>query len=83
LGGKRLIPNEKVLEDAYRRALAIAIINDAIKDARELGIKAAKAATIPHDLRGRVERALADSPLAWDAVLYDIVEQKFVEVNPQ
>src|SRR5262249_45004657 len=73
LGGKRLIPDDDVLEKAYRRAVAFATINKAIKDAREQGVEAAKVATIPRRLRRQLEKALKDSPKAWDVVLYDIV----------
>jgi hypothetical protein len=73
--GKRLIPNDDVLQDAYRRALAVATINEAITNARDSAIGKAKAATVPKSLRRQLEKALKQSPDAWDKVLYDLVRK--------
>jgi hypothetical protein len=76
LGGERLIPaDDEVLENAYRRALALATINKANEGARNSGIDMAKAAKIPRTLRRQLEKALADSPHAWDRQLYEIAER--------
>jgi hypothetical protein len=75
--GKRLIPTDKVLEDAYRRALAIAAINRAIDDVRDEAIDRAKAANIPKTLPRKLARKLKeeDSP-AWDKVLYQFAAEE-------
>jgi hypothetical protein len=72
----RLIPNEDVLADAYRRALAVARINRAIEAATEEAIEQARSAEIPEGLRQLVEVEVDDSPEAWDKVLYRIAQQE-------
>jgi hypothetical protein len=69
---KRLVPRDEVLADAYRRALAVASINRTIKEVSRSAVKAAAEAKIPHDLRELLERAMKDSPQAWDKALYDL-----------
>jgi hypothetical protein len=68
----RLIPEDDVLAEAYRRALAIAKINRAIDEVREEAIQEAKDATVPATVRRRLKKAMTDSPDAWDKVLYDL-----------
>jgi hypothetical protein len=68
----RLIPDDDVLADAYRRALAIASINRAIDEVREEAVEKARAATVPASLRRQLKKAMTDSPDAWDKVLYDL-----------
>jgi hypothetical protein len=68
----RLVPDEDVLADAYRRALAIAAINRAIDDVREEAVAKARAAAVPASLRRQLKKAMKDSPGAWDKVLYDL-----------
>jgi hypothetical protein len=75
--GERLIPADEVLEDAYRRALAVARINQAIGSARDEAIKAAKAAKVPQSLRRQLQEALKNcSHAAWDKVLYELAEER-------
>jgi hypothetical protein len=71
----RLIPDDDVLADAYRRALAIAAINRAIDGAREEAVEEARAAAVPASLRRQLKKAMKDSPGAWDKVLYDLVAE--------
>jgi hypothetical protein len=73
---QRLIPGDDVLADAYRRALALAKINRAIKKAKRGAVKQAKSATIPESLRQQLEQAMKDSPRAWDRALYDLVKDR-------
>src|SRR5205823_11554450 len=61
LDGKRLIPDDSVLEKAYRRALAIATINNAARKARKQGIKTAREARIPATLGRQLQKALKQS----------------------
>jgi hypothetical protein len=51
--GKRLIPDDTILADAYRRALAVATINQAIEETLETAIELAKSAKVPKGLPGR------------------------------
>lgn len=71
----RLVPDDDVLEDAYRRALAVAEINGAIGKIRSRAIKRSQAAKLPASLRERLEGALKGSAHAWDRVLYELVEE--------
>ena len=76
--GKRLIPDDSILEDAYRRALAIAMINQAIEEARDTAIENAKLAKVPRFLRRQLQKTLKDSPKAWDKVLYEVAEKSLL-----
>ncbi len=76
--GKRLIPDDDILEGAYRRALVVARINQSIKDVRDGAIEKAKSAKVPRSLRRQLEKALKDSPKAWDKVLYDVAEKSLL-----
>lgn len=72
--GNRLIPDDGVLEAAYRRAVATAYVNDALKDAIEDGQRKADDATIPKALKRRLREAMKDSPdEPWDQALYSLV----------
>src|SRR5262249_29827227 len=75
LGRKRWIPDDGVLQDAYRRALAVAMINKAIEEATETALERAKSAKVPKGLRRQLERVIKDSPQAWDKALYEIAEE--------
>jgi hypothetical protein len=73
---ERLIPPDSVLEDAYRRALAVARINHAIKEVRDEAVAKAKAAEVPKNLRRRLKKLLKDSAEPWDKVLYRIAAKE-------
>jgi len=81
LGGNRLMPTDKVLEDAYRRAMAVAEINSVIVKTGKLAIKKAKSAKVPKTLRPQLMKAMKDSPKAWDKALYDMVYSKLYPNN--
>jgi hypothetical protein len=78
LGG-RLVPGDATLADAYRRALAIAHINQAVEEATEEAVERAQEAEVPEGLRQQVLRALEKSSGAWDTALYRIVEDAGLE----
>ncbi len=71
---KRLIPDDQVLENAYRRATALAKINTAIEDASKSAEEAATGAEIPDDLRDQLREAMEEEPQAWDRALYQIAK---------
>jgi hypothetical protein len=74
--GERLIPADEVLEDAYRRALAIARISQAVEEVRDEAIEDARAAKVPKSLRRQLQKALKKRPqTAWDKVLYELAEE--------
>jgi hypothetical protein len=72
LGKKRFVPDDDVLVDAYRRALAVAEINGCIKKVREEAITKARAATVPDDLREQLQKRLTRNSKPWDKVLYEL-----------
>lgn len=74
--GERLIPDDKTLVDAHRRAVATAHINVAIRDAYEKAVKDANSANVPTTLREDLRALLSDSSEPWDKVLYEIVRKE-------
>jgi hypothetical protein len=70
----RLVPDEDVVEEAYRRAVALASLNASIEEAREKAITAAAATKIPKALRTKLIKEIGKhgtaAPEAWDKVLY-------------
>jgi hypothetical protein len=82
LNGKRLIPTDYIVEKAYRRALAVAEINQAIEKARKWAIEIAEAAPIPKGLRQELQQMMKDAtdePLSWDEALYALAERMLEE----
>lgn len=74
---KRLVPDDAILEAAYRRAVAVARVNRVALEAGEEAVREAKAARMPQTLRGQIEAALeAGDARAWDTVLYDLAVQQ-------
>jgi hypothetical protein len=69
----RLIPDDDVLADAYRRAVAAAKINKAIAEVRVAAIEEARSTEVPESLRSQLEEAMEDGEGAWDQALYDLV----------
>lgn len=70
---QRLIPSDDILELAYRRAVAVSQINDAIREAEQLAEIASDAAVIPKALRRKIKKAMKDSGKPWDVALYSLV----------
>ena len=75
------MPADNVLEDAYRRAMAVAEINNGIAKTSKLAIKKAKSAKVPKTLRQQLMKAMKDSPKAWDKALYGMVFSKLYPNN--
>jgi hypothetical protein len=74
---KRLVPDDAILADAYRRALVTARLNHATEKLLESATEKAKQAGIPSNLRRRMRKAMKDTPdEAWDSVLYGLVYDK-------
>jgi hypothetical protein len=78
----RLIPSDDILEDAYRRALAVASLNRTIERVSDRVIEKAKAASIPKSLRRKLARRLSASSAAWDEVLYHMVMERKSKRRP-
>jgi hypothetical protein len=66
----KFVPNDDVLENAWRRALAVAEINQAIHLTRDKAIEKANKAKPPKNLRQKL--AKGDQP--WDQALYELAE---------
>ncbi len=64
--------DDDILEQAYRRAVAVAKLNLAIEDAREQAIADAKSAKMPKALRRKLEKSLKASPEPWDKAIYKL-----------
>lgn len=74
---RRFVPAETVLADAYRRALAVARINQAVEEVADTAIEEAAEAEMPGDLKQRLEEVLDSEPgKAWDRALYDLVAKE-------
>jgi len=73
----RLIPNDDVLLDAYRRALVVSEINRVIEEIRAKAIEKAQNALVDiKSIRQQVEVELEGSDKkAWDKVLYEIAHE--------
>jgi hypothetical protein len=71
---ERLLPEEAVLTDAYRRALVLAHINRAIQETRDKAIESAREAKIPPLLRDQIRYVMKKDDLPWDQALYKLAE---------
>jgi hypothetical protein len=75
--GKRLVPDDEVLEAAYRRDVAATLINSVIDNVREEAERQAKAAVLPRALKNQLQKQMKQRPSeAWDKALYRIVENQ-------
>jgi hypothetical protein len=74
---QKLIPNDDVLVQAYRRALAVARINQAIEHETQTAIKYDEEAPIPDALRDKLKEVMKqDSGLPWDQALYRLAQEQ-------
>jgi hypothetical protein len=73
---RRLIPSDDVLADAYRRALALAQINQEMEDVVERAIGEASDSPTPKTLRRQLQSAMRDEPGPWDTALYRLAKSK-------
>ena len=75
-GLKKVIPDDKILADAYQRASEYAVVQKAIDEKLTELRKTMTAATMPDDLRAAVESKLKARPtLTWDEAITEIVEE--------
>jgi len=78
LGPERWTPDDSVLENTYRRALAVAEINLAIETARTSAIEKYAEAAIPKTLKRQLKTQMKDSPAAWDKAIYRLARKNFL-----
>jgi hypothetical protein len=76
---RRLIPVDDVLEQAYRRALAVAKINQAIEDVEQVAVEYAEGAEIPDGLRDKLDAIMKKSSEPWDRALYRLAQENIQE----
>jgi hypothetical protein len=74
--GKRLVPDDDLLEAAYRRAAAVAHINHAVEDTRAEAERKAEELVIPRTLRRQVQMVIRESDEPWDKAVYRLVREK-------
>jgi hypothetical protein len=73
----RLVPNDRVLKNAYRRALAAAEINRALEEIIPVAKEHALEAEVPENLRQRLKRVMKKHPaMPWDEVLYRVAKRR-------
>jgi hypothetical protein len=76
---ERLVPSDDILESAYRRALVVTRLNEAIEEACEEAVEEAKYAVVPETLGRKLRDMLKGQAQAWDAALYAMVEQAVLD----
>jgi hypothetical protein len=75
-GVGKVIPGDKRLEVAYRRAYQRALLNRAMKDANAEAARLAREAEVPADLATKVERRLRrDRARTWDDAVGGIAKR--------
>jgi DNA topoisomerase VI subunit A len=73
---QRLIPDDDaILEQAYRRALAVSSINAQLENIRSEALEMASIADIPKALRKKIRAAMKKSEQPWDIALHAIAEE--------
>ena len=76
-GVKKVIPDNEILNQAYRRAAAVRRYQQIIDDAGEEIATHAKGLTVSKTLRAKVAKRLAENPtLAWDAALGVLIDEQ-------
>ena len=77
-GVRKLVPKPEVLKEAYRRALAVALVNRSISTMTQAAHEQSQSAKIPSRLEKEVRRLLKDNQsLPWDAAVAQIVAETF------
>jgi hypothetical protein len=75
-GVKKIIPDDKILADAYLRASEFSVVQKAIDEWLEELRKTMTAAAVPDNLHAAVENKLKAKPtLTWDEAVTEIVEE--------
>lgn len=73
---ERLVPDNKVLRQAYRRAVIAARVNAAMRVAYEAAVEGAADIEVPDDLRAQVMQETSSGGQAWDVAVYEIAESE-------
>ena len=70
----RLIPTDDILDQAYRRAVAVSSINSQLEKIRSTALEEAASANIPKSLRQKIKTEMKNSGEPWDVALYSIAD---------
>ena len=75
-GIKKIIPDKDVLENAYARAVKVAVVNNAIEAALDDAEDAAQKLTMPKTLGQTIAERLKEDPtLTWDSVVAHLAKE--------
>jgi hypothetical protein len=75
-GIKKVIPDDKTLKTAYRRAMQIQYISARVDDLLDEAAEEADKASIPKNLKAKIRKRLkADPTKSWDGALFSIAEE--------
>jgi len=82
---RQFIPDDAILKDAYRRAIVIGKVNDAVRDVARRAVSEAKEVAIPADIRQQVADAMRSerSVEPWDKVLSRLAQSKLNPVGAE
>ncbi len=73
---EKTIPDDKALEEGYRRALYVRHLNESLEQADKEARDLSGSATLPDDLRERLMLQIEQhSEMAWDEVLCKLVKE--------
>jgi hypothetical protein len=72
-GVQKLVPDTKVLAEAYHRAHHIATVQRAIDEAVG-ALDQDEAIEVPTDLSEQIKKRLTDTDMAWDKALWQIIK---------
>lgn len=76
-GVKKVIPNQEILESAYRRAVFLKKLEEWVYTFRTAERKRAKKIEAPNSLSARIEEAFAKrTSTSWDEVIWNLVNSK-------
>ena len=76
-GVKKIVPDDKILADAYQRKSQYTVVQKAIQKKLEELHKTLTPATVQTGLREKIEEKLeANSTLTWDAAIAEIIDDE-------
>ena len=76
-GVKKVIPNQEILESAYRRAVFLKKLEEWVYTFRTAERKRAEKIEAPNNLSARIEEAFAKrTSTSWDEVIWNLVNSK-------
>jgi hypothetical protein len=74
---ERLVPDDDVLDDAYRRAVAVHHMNKTVGKVARKAQQIARKAELPDDLRALVLQRAVEGDKPWDLALHDIIQERY------